>query len=203
MKPLLSRIDDVFDIKGAGIIIVPGHFRSSRICISVGDPLEVKRPDGTLLITHVRDIPMFHVPPECDLLSLMPGENLTKTDLPIGSELWIDAKIDRRIQFHLPSITLTDLTSKLFESDDAGHIRFGSSATSIHTASINDLIAGALEFQDEMMAGILSYLLSIAITDDRVILSVGLLGLKHDQFARTQVELLLNETGIKYTTSLS
>ncbi len=173
------------------------------IQVSVGNPLEVKRPDGTIINTHLRGYQMHHAPPECEMSPITLGENLTKADLPIGSELWIDAKIDHSIQFHLSSITLTDLTTKLFESDDDGHIPFGSSATSIHTAPRYPTSVGAIEFLDETMAGILSYLLSIAITEDGVILSVGLLGLKHDQFVRTQVELLLNETGIKYTTSLS
>lgn len=195
MHTLLSRIEDVFDIKGRGYTIVPGVLLSSKVRVTVGDAIKLKQPDGTVQNTHVREIEMPIEAPERTCLPLLLGDELSKADLQTGSELWIDAHTNAMIQYDLPAVSRSTLTSRLFKPDHSGHLRFGDSAATILPASNDDLTAGALEFQDELM----TYLLSMTPTDDGVTLSVGLLGLKHDPSVLPQIDASLNQAGIAFT----
>ncbi|WP_339731545.1 hypothetical protein [uncultured Gimesia sp.] len=166
------------------------------IRVTVGNPLELKQPDGTVLNTHVRSIEMIlGAAPERACMPLLLGEDLTKADLPAGSELWFEAHTNEMIQYHFPASTLSTLTSQLFTPDGSGHLRFGNSAVTFLPASIDNLTAGALEFKDELT----TYLLTMTPANDRVTLSVGLLGLKHDPVVLPQIDASLHQAGITFT----
>lgn len=196
MHTLLSRIEDVFDIKGHGFVIAPGIPSGSSLRVTVGDPLKLKQPDGTVHKSYVRAIEMIMGgAPERACISLLLGEDLTKTDLSTGSELWLDAQTQDIIQYHFPAITLSTLKSRLFTPDHSGHLQFGDSAVTFLPSSTDDLTAGALEFQDELR----SYLLSMTPSDDGVTLFVGLLGLKHDPSVLPQIDLSLKQAGLTFS----
>lgn len=193
MHTLLSRIEDVFEIRG--LIIFPGVPESFMISVTVGDHLKLKQPDGTVVDTTVSAIEITTASPPKILLPLRLGKELTKQDLPIGSELWIDAETCDTLQYHLTDISWPRLTAELFTQEETGHLRFGNAARSFLTATTDHLMTGALEFQSETH----SYLLNLMPTDEGTILTVGLLRGKHDASVNIEIEASLNQAGIAFT----
>jgi hypothetical protein len=61
--------------------------------LKVGDPLELRRPDGTVVKTtlHNLDWPV----PSRGKLGLCLNKSLTKTDIPVGTEIW---KVTKRLE---------------------------------------------------------------------------------------------------------
>jgi translation elongation factor EF-Tu-like GTPase len=89
MPKLLSVVEDVFQISGRGsVVVVPGIPREGDWHIKTGDPLTLKRPDGTAASTVVRGIEMAS-PPHPHFIPILLGLRLTKDDVPIGTELWV------------------------------------------------------------------------------------------------------------------
>ena len=76
---LIFRTAGAFLIEGRGVCISPGQRGAGRT--QVGDKIELRRPDGSSLLTTVREITY----PHGDIL--LP-EKFTKTDVPIGTEVW-------------------------------------------------------------------------------------------------------------------
>jgi len=88
MPQFLYTVSDVFDIAGRFVAAVPG-IPPETPGIRDGTPLELRRPDGSILSSHIQDIAMispydhrrpiqFSFPPE-----------ITKHDLPVGTEVWL------------------------------------------------------------------------------------------------------------------
>jgi hypothetical protein len=90
MAVLLSIVDDVFQIAGRGsVVVAPGIPRFGNLELKVGDPLRLRLPDGRRTQTTVGGIEMAS-PPHPDFIPLLLGNGLTKHDVPIGTEIWID-----------------------------------------------------------------------------------------------------------------
>jgi translation elongation factor EF-Tu-like GTPase len=91
MKQLLSIVEDLFQISGRGLIVVPGIPSSGNWKIKIGDTLILKRPDGIELSTIVRGIDMLnHRVPGPHPIPILLGAELTKEDVPIGTQLWVE-----------------------------------------------------------------------------------------------------------------
>src|SRR5689334_21932323 len=58
MPQFLFTVDDVFDVAGRYVIPTPGVPVSVR-CIRNGLPIELRRPDGSVLQTEVASVPML------------------------------------------------------------------------------------------------------------------------------------------------
>jgi translation elongation factor EF-Tu-like GTPase len=87
MSRRLSIVEDTFFIEGRGLILVPGIVPVVNERILIGDPIVLRRPDGTSLKSVIGGIEMIHRPmPSEDVVILLRG--LTKEDVPIGTEVW-------------------------------------------------------------------------------------------------------------------
>ena len=90
MAKFLSVVEDVFEISGRGsIVVVPGIPREGDWHVKTGDPLTLKLPSGTEVSTVIRGIEMTS-PPHPHFIQILLGLGLTKGDVPIGTEIWVD-----------------------------------------------------------------------------------------------------------------
>lgn len=89
MKPvLLSKIKFRFGIKGRGVAIDPGvPYDPPTHRVFVGDDLEIRRPDGSILSTKVRGLEMGGGVKKKSCAILLPAE-VAEEDVPVGSEVW-------------------------------------------------------------------------------------------------------------------
>jgi translation elongation factor EF-Tu-like GTPase len=90
MPRLLSTVEDAFQITGRGVVVVPGIPRNGDWRLKTGDALLLRRPDGTELETCVFGIEMAS-PPHPTGIPILLGQNVTKKDIPIGTELWVQS----------------------------------------------------------------------------------------------------------------
>jgi hypothetical protein len=83
----ICRVDDIFEISGRGCVVTPGIPKGSDVALKVGDALVLRRPDGSLLHTVLRGIEMGGAP-AFPGVPLLLGSELTKDQVPIGTEVW-------------------------------------------------------------------------------------------------------------------
>jgi hypothetical protein len=83
----LLTVEDVFDIPGRGLIVVPGPLLDS-----FASPAEIevllKRPDGQELETTASITFQFQTPPPKEHRFAVILKGITKSDVPIGTEIW-------------------------------------------------------------------------------------------------------------------
>ncbi len=93
MARRLFVVEDAFFIKGRGLVPVPGIVPVDDERYRVGDPILLKRPDGSCLEWTIGGIEMIDCTPPRqtdDAIILLRG--LNKEDVPVGSEVWsVDA----------------------------------------------------------------------------------------------------------------
>ena len=87
---LLSTVEDVFEIEGRGCVITPGLGSStpSPLPIRRSDPISLHRPDGSIIETHVHAIEFLHGSQHRSCFPILLPPNITKADVPIGTEVW-------------------------------------------------------------------------------------------------------------------
>ena len=87
----LLVVEDVFTIAGRGVILAPDIELHGPAMIQLR--VELRRPDGTTTtIDALAHLPMTNPPqtsPRMRYVVLLP--NLTKSDVPIGTEVWLAA----------------------------------------------------------------------------------------------------------------
>jgi hypothetical protein len=86
MARLLFVVEDTFDIRRRGLILVPGISPHCDQALRVGDPLRLKRPDGSELETTIGGIEMIGSTTIRSVPIMLSG--LSKEDVPIESEVW-------------------------------------------------------------------------------------------------------------------
>ena len=87
MARLLFTVEDTFLIQGRGLVPVPGITPVSDERINVGDNILIRRPDGTEFPWKIGGIEFITPQPKTfDVVILL--KDLTKDDVPIGSEVW-------------------------------------------------------------------------------------------------------------------
>jgi hypothetical protein len=93
MARRLFIVEDAFSIKGRGLLPVPGIVPQGEERFRIGDPIVIKRPDGSRLEWTIGGIEMILCTPprpKTDVVILLKG--LNKEDVPVGSEVWsVDA----------------------------------------------------------------------------------------------------------------
>ena len=77
----LFKVIDRFMVTGHGLILTPGWGDKKA---SVGDSLKIIRPDQTILETTIKGIGFN------EFRDILISEGLTKEDIPIGSEVWLN-----------------------------------------------------------------------------------------------------------------
>jgi hypothetical protein len=84
---MLFIIEDTFSIRGRGLVVVPGIIPRADEAVRIGDPLLLKRPDGTSVTTAIGGMDIFTTPtPRLNIPILL--EDLDKDDVPVGTEVW-------------------------------------------------------------------------------------------------------------------
>ena len=76
----LFKVQDRFFVTGRGLILVPG-FGDKKVRIN--DKIKIVRPDNSTIETTIKGI-SFNL--DHDILV---GNDLTKDDVPVGSEIWL------------------------------------------------------------------------------------------------------------------
>ena len=84
---LICRVVETFVIAGRGLVLCPDAAPAEGMVLRIGDPVSVRTPDGRTVNSHIRSIHMLTPNPR-KLLPFMLDPSLTKSDIPIGSEIW-------------------------------------------------------------------------------------------------------------------
>ena len=82
----LFTVSDTFMIHGRGLIPVPGIVPVGEECFRVGDPLLLKRPDGSEVRTAIGGLAHLDPNPNREVVVLL--KELTKDNVPVGTEVW-------------------------------------------------------------------------------------------------------------------
>jgi hypothetical protein len=77
----LFKVQDRFLVTGRGLILVPGLGDKK---VTIGDPIKIVKPDLTIVETTIRGIGFN------EFRDILVGNDLTKDDVPIGSEVWLN-----------------------------------------------------------------------------------------------------------------
>jgi len=87
MARRLFVVEDTFLIRGRGLVPIPGIVPQEDECFRVGDPIRLKRPDGSSLEWTIGGLEFIQPPmPQHDLVVLLTG--VGEEDVPIGMEVW-------------------------------------------------------------------------------------------------------------------
>ena len=80
-------VEDTFEIKGRGLLLVPGILPKEGELFRVGDPIRLRRPDGAWIHTRIDDLQCLSSnPPAGDIVIMLAG--FAKSDIPVGTEVW-------------------------------------------------------------------------------------------------------------------
>jgi hypothetical protein len=89
----LLTVEDVFDIPGRGLIVVPGP-----LVDSFASPSEIsvtlKRPDGQVIDATASITFHFQTPPPKEHRFAVILKGPAKSDVPIGTEIWFEKDND-------------------------------------------------------------------------------------------------------------
>lgn len=77
----LFKVQDRFLVTGRGLILIPGLGDKNA---NTGDPIKIVKPDQTIVETTIRGIGFN------EFRDILVGSDLTKDDVPIGSEVWLN-----------------------------------------------------------------------------------------------------------------
>jgi hypothetical protein len=89
MARCLFIVEDMFLIRGRGLVVVPGILCQGEERFRVGDPLLLKRPEGSCLQWRIGGIELISCsPPRTKNEVVILLRDLSKDDVPIGTEVW-------------------------------------------------------------------------------------------------------------------
>jgi hypothetical protein len=79
----LFKVEETFLITGRGLILTPGLGDNLKFA-TTGTPIILIRPNQTVLLANIRGVSFqgSH--------DVLVGGDLTKEDVPIGTEVWLD-----------------------------------------------------------------------------------------------------------------
>jgi hypothetical protein len=102
MLKRLSIVEDIFQITGRGLVVMPGVPCGGNWRVKIGDPIVLKRPDGSQVTTVIRGIEMGGRSRSRPMIPLVLGSELTKDAVPIGTEIWVDTPEDQEVHTSPP-----------------------------------------------------------------------------------------------------
>jgi hypothetical protein len=85
---LLFIVQHVVTIKGRGVALIPGIVPEEGEAFRVGDPLELRRPDGSVIKTRIGSLELLDPRPRPDEATVMLPISVTTPDVPVGTEVW-------------------------------------------------------------------------------------------------------------------
>lgn len=86
----LTTIQDLFQVTGRGLIVVPGPLRS-EVAGGADIPVELRLPDGAVLQARVSLQHFFQSPPPPPHIAAQWGcilSGVAKEQVPVGTEVW-------------------------------------------------------------------------------------------------------------------
>lgn len=86
MGRCLFTVKDAFAIRDRGLVLVPGIIPIGDERFRVGDPIVLRRPDGTSVDTRIGGLEMLDPNPNRDTVIML--KEFSKEDVPIGTEVW-------------------------------------------------------------------------------------------------------------------
>jgi len=88
----LCRVKDVFEIDGRGCVLTPGISEATPpdIRIRVRDPIQLRRPDGSIVRTHIHAVEILDGPGRRSCVPVLLPPEFAKADIPIGTEIWLE-----------------------------------------------------------------------------------------------------------------
>jgi hypothetical protein len=91
MMTKLSTVEYAFSAGSVGCVIDPGiPVERKNLKIKVGEPIELRRPDGTVLQTKIAGLVTLCRTPRPPPIPIALPMEVRKEDVPIGTEVWID-----------------------------------------------------------------------------------------------------------------
>ncbi|HEX8651573.1 MAG TPA: hypothetical protein VF708_12095 [Pyrinomonadaceae bacterium] len=92
MSHFLFKICDTFQITNRGLVVATDlkeeDARAQGIRLKVGDFLELRRPDGSRVMSKIAGIGMLNPSVPNRPLDFMLSAELGKKDVPVGTEAW-------------------------------------------------------------------------------------------------------------------
>ena len=88
MPRLLFVVADLFEIARRGPVLIPGIVPQGEERFRVGDLLELRRPDGTLLKTHIAGLELLNPSPPDHAVAVLLPIGISRQDIPVGTEVW-------------------------------------------------------------------------------------------------------------------
>jgi hypothetical protein len=87
MGRLLFVVEGAFLIRGRGLLVLPGITPSEDERYSRGDPILLRRPDGSAKLWRIGQIELMMTPvPRAEVPIVLEG--LGSDDVPVGTEVW-------------------------------------------------------------------------------------------------------------------
>ena len=92
MSHFLFKICDTFQITNRGLVVATDlkeeDAKAQGIRLKVGDILELRRPDGSCVMSRIAGIGMLNPSVPSRLLDFLLSAELGKKDVPVGTEAW-------------------------------------------------------------------------------------------------------------------
>jgi hypothetical protein len=86
MSRRLLIVTDRFSIRGRGLVATPGFLPLVHEQFRAGDPLLLKRADGTVVHATIASLRVDDRSPSHEVVLML--KDLTREDVPIGTEVW-------------------------------------------------------------------------------------------------------------------
>jgi hypothetical protein len=83
----LFTVEHALAIQGRGVALFPGIVPTAGEIFRAGDPLELRRPDGSSVSTRVGSLELVSPPPK-NLAVVILLRELCQADVPVGTEVW-------------------------------------------------------------------------------------------------------------------
>lgn len=87
MSRLLFSVLDTFLIRGRGIVLA-ADVLPEQIQLTINEPIELRRPDGSSIITKVSGIEYASPPDPNRPLAILLPRDISKEQVPVGTEVW-------------------------------------------------------------------------------------------------------------------
>jgi hypothetical protein len=86
MSRLLFVVQEAFEFKGRGIVMVPGIVAQDSEVFRPGDSLLLKQPGGSVVEAKIGSLELPSPNPRHEVCVLV--KELTRAEVPIGTEVW-------------------------------------------------------------------------------------------------------------------
>ena len=82
----------MFEIDGRGCVLTPGVSEATPpdIKIRARDPIQLRRPDGSVVRTHIHGVEILDGPGRRSCVPVLLPPEFAKSDGPIGTEIWLE-----------------------------------------------------------------------------------------------------------------